>query len=113
MRIFLLAFLYTFLLAAQPHPSVTLTWLAGVGGDPATGFHVQRSATTGGPYTIVGTVPVGTLTYLDTAVAVGATYYYVVTAYNAGGDSIKSNEVSCTLPFQAPAPPTGLSSTVK
>ncbi len=113
MRIILLALLYTFLLAAQPHPSVTLAWLAGVGGDPATGFHVQRSATTGGPYTIVGTVPVGTLTYLDTAVAVGATYFYVVTAYNSAGDSSKSNEVSCTLPFQAPAPPTGLSSTVK
>ncbi len=99
---------------AQPHPSATLNWSWSQGtGDPATGFHVQRSTTTGGPYVIVGTVPVTTLTFLDTAVTVGATYYYVVTAYNSAGDSSKSSEVACTLPFQIPGSPTGLSGTVK
>ena len=98
----------------QPHPSVTLAWTWSQGtGDPATGFHVQRSTTTGGPYTIVATVPVGTLTYLDTTVTVGATYFYVVTAYNQSGDSPKSAEVTCTLPFLPPTAPTGLSGTVK
>jgi hypothetical protein len=99
---------------AQPHPSATFTWTWAQGaGDPATGFHVQRSVTAGGPYAVVGTVPVTTLTYLDTAVTVGATYYYVVTAYNSAGDSAKSNEVACMPPFQIPGPPAALSGTVK
>jgi len=100
--------------AQAPHPSVTLNWSWSQGtGDPATGFHIQRSAIAGGPYTVVGTTTVGTLTYLDTTVAVGSTYYYVITAYNPGGDSAKSNEVTCAIPFQAPQTPTGLSATVK
>lgn len=98
----------------QPHPSASLTWAWVQGtGDPATGFHVQRSGTTGGPYTTVGTVPLGTLTYLDTAVTPGVTYYYVVTAYNPGGDSAFSNQAVCVIPFQAPISPSGLSGTVK
>lgn len=109
--------LFTMLVAvavAQPHPSVTLAWSWAQGtGDPATGFHVQRSATTGGPYTIVGTTPVSTLTYLDTSVTVGSTYYYVVTSYNPGGDSAKSTEVSCVIPFQIPTAPTAVSGTAK
>jgi hypothetical protein len=100
--------------AAQPHPSATLTWSWAQGtGDPVTGFHIQRSLTTGGPYTVVGTVPSGTLTYLDTAVTAGVTYFYVVTAYNSAGDSLKSNEVSCLPPFQIPGAPTGLSGIAK
>lgn len=98
----------------QPHPSVTLAWSWSQGtGDPATGFHVQRSPTAGGPYTVVGTIPVDALTYLDTTVKVGQTYYYVVTAYNPGGDSDPSAEVSCTLPFLAPQKPSTVSASVK
>ncbi len=113
MKLFLLLITMSVGLAAQPHPSVSLSWVAGVGGDPVTGFHVQRGMISGGPYTIVGTVPAGTLTYLDVNVTAGSTYYYVVTAYNAGGESSKSNEVTCTLPVQAPQAPTSLSGTVK
>lgn len=90
--------------------SNTLTWAWSQGaGDPATGFHVQRAAVKGGPYVIVGTVPLGTLTFTDTAVVGGNSFFYVVTAYNSGGDSTPSNEVLCTTPFLAPAPPTNLS----
>jgi hypothetical protein len=100
---------------AQNNHNVTLTWSWAQGtGDPATGFHVQRSLTHGGPYTVVGTIPVATETYLDSPVLAGTTYYYVVTAYNAGGDSLPSGEVACIIPFSPPAePPTGLSGTVK
>ncbi len=114
MRTVLLFLLLSVAALAQPHPSVTLAWSWTQGtGDPATGFHVQRAAITGGPYTVVATVPLATLTYLDTAVTVGTTYFYVVTAYNSAGDSAKSTEVTCTLPFQIPTAPTGLSGTVK
>jgi hypothetical protein len=98
----------------DPHPSVRLAWNWAQGtGDMATGFHVQRAATSGGPYTVVGTVPVATLTYLDTTVVAGSTWYYVVTAYNTGGESGPSGEVKCTLPFLAPTTPSGLSGSVK
>lgn len=110
----LLLLVFPLALFGQNH-SVTLTWNWSQGtGDPATGFHIQRSATAGGPYTVIGTVgsPV-TLTYVDTAVVAGQTYYYVVTAFNGGGDSTPSNQVTCVVPFQAPPSPSGLSGTVK
>lgn len=99
---------------AQPHPSATLTWSWAQGtGDPATGFHIQRASSSSGPYATVATTPVGTLTFTDTSVVVGLTYYYVVTAYNDAGDSSRSTEVACTIPFQIPGSPSGLSGTVK
>jgi len=107
---------------AQNH-SATLTWAWSQGtGDPATGFHVQRATVTGGPYGVVATVPSPTtLTFVDTSVSAGQTYFYVVTAFNTaaattanpGGDSAFSNQVTCAIPFQSPSTPTGLSGTVK
>jgi len=101
-------------LKAQTH-SATLTWAWSPGtGDVATGFHVQRSATTNGPFTILATIPnITTLTYVDTTVVAGQTYTYMVTAFNAGGESVPSNLVTCTVPFQAPVAPSGLQATVK
>ncbi len=101
-------------LAQQPHGSASLTWSWSQGtGDPATGFHVWRSTTAGGPYTTVGTVPVGTLTYLDAGLTIGATYFYTVSAYNPAGDSSKSGEVTCVVPFQIPGAPSTLSVVAK
>ena len=108
-----LALMFCGIVAAQTQHSITFSWLACKGGDPATGFHVQCGAAHGGPYTVVGTVPVGTLTYVDTAVTAGSTYYCVVTAYNLGGDSVPSKEVSCTIPFAVPAAPGTLSGVAK
>jgi hypothetical protein len=100
--------------AADPHPSARLTWSWSQGtGDPATGFHVKRATVAGGPYTTVGTTTVGVLTYLDTTMSVNVQYYYVVTAYNGGGDSTPSNEVSCLSNFLVPNPPNTLSGTTK
>jgi Glycosyl hydrolases family 16 len=70
---------------------VTITW-ANSGG--ATGYNVKRSTVTGGPYTNIAspTVP----TYADSAVNNQTTYYYVVSALNAGGESANSAQVSAT-----------------
>ncbi len=98
----------------QASHSVTLTWTWAQGaGDPATGFHVQRATVAGGPYTTVGTVPAATLGFLDTSVTAGVTYFYVVSAFNPGGDSSRSPEVSCLIPFLPPSTPTGVSAVVK
>jgi hypothetical protein len=59
---------------------------------------VYRSATPGGPYTLLGSTPTTTgTTYTDTTAVAGTTYYYVVRgACDAGGtnESGNSNELS-------------------
>ena len=70
---------------------ITLVWSASVG---ATGYAVQRSTQRGGPYTEVATT--ASTGYIDRGLANGTTYYYALTASNAGGTSLPSAEVSGT-----------------
>ena len=71
---------------------VTLAWSSALG---ATSYDLKRSTVSGGPYTVIGT-GLKTARYTDTAVVNGTTYYYVVSARNALGDSGDSNEASAT-----------------
>jgi fibronectin type 3 domain-containing protein len=91
------------LTATGGNQQVSLTWTASTG---ATSYNVKRAATNGGPYTTVAS-PAGT-SFTDTTVANGTTYYYVVTAVSAGGESANSNQASATPSTTpvAPAPPT-------
>jgi len=93
----------TNLTASAGNAQVTLSWTASTG---ASSYNVYRGTTAGGE----GATPIQTnvtnLSYPDTAVTNGTTYYYVVTAVNAGGESSKSNEASAT-------PSTGGTSTVR
>jgi hypothetical protein len=59
-------------------------------------YQVKRATTPGGPYTTIATPSI--TTFVDTGRAIGPTYYYVVTAYAACGESSPSNEASAT-PF--------------
>lgn len=81
--------------------SATLTWNAPVGGDAPTGYRVYRRS---GPASYgTGTpVPLTPRNYVDLNVTQGTTYFYVVTAYNAGGESVFSNEVTGTIPADIP-----------
>jgi fibronectin type 3 domain-containing protein len=92
--------------------SVTLTWTASTDltTPPAagTGYNVYRSTTVGGEKApALNGALVAANTYVDTTVAAGQVYDYVVTAVGAGGvESIHSNEASNV---QVPIlPPTGL-----
>lgn len=102
----------TVLTAQSANHSATLTWVASATDathDTPTGYNVKRSAVSGGPYTTVGSTASPTTTYVDSTVLGGATYFFVVTAFNGGGESVPSNQVTCTVPFQKPQAPTGLS----
>lgn len=90
------------LTAAAGDSKVTLSWTAV---DGATGYNVKRSTTAEGPYTTIAPNVQGT-SYVDSAVTNGTTYYYVVTAITANGESANSNEASAT-PKAEVTPPTG------
>jgi Glycoside hydrolase family 44/Fibronectin type III domain len=70
---------------------VILNWNASTG---ATGYHVKRSTTNGGPYTQVGAPSVAN--YTDPNLTNGTAYSYVVSALNAYGESANSGQVSAT-----------------
>ena len=71
--------------------NVNLSWSVALN---ANSYTVKRSTTSGGPYTSVGTTITTGLN--DNTVTNGTTYYYVVSATNALGESANSGEVSVT-----------------
>ncbi len=79
----------TGLMATAGNAQVSLTWTASAG---ATSYHVKRSTTSGGPYTQVAAPT--TTSDADTGLTNGTTYYYVVSALNAAGESANSSQVS-------------------
>lgn len=101
--------------AAQAGHSATLSWTYTQGSDVAVGFNVLRSTTSGGPYTVENStlIPLATLTYTDSAVTAGTTYFYVLNAQDANGNlSANSPQVSAAIPGN-PSVPTGIVVTVK
>src|SRR5947208_159851 len=92
------------LAATGGNAQVTLTWQAPAsdGGSPITNYKIYRglAPTTETLLTTVGNV----LTYTDTAVTNGVTYYYQVSAVNGAGEGPRSNEASAT-PSPPPPPP--------
>jgi hypothetical protein len=86
---------------------VTLAWDASSG---ATSYNVKRSTTSGGPYTQLANPT--TTAYTDSTATNGTTYYYVVSAVNAGGESANSAQASATpVAAKVPAAPTNLAAT--
>jgi fibronectin type 3 domain-containing protein len=96
----------TGLTAAAGNAQVTLSWTPVSG---ATGYIVQRAPTSNGAYATIASPT--TTSYTDTGLTNGTSYYYVVSAVNAGGMSANySTEVSAT-PMTPPATPMGLTVT--
>ena len=75
----------------------TLSWNAST--SPVAGYFVYRSTTSGGPYTRLNTSEDTSLTYTDSSVAAGQSYYYVVTSVDYSNvESGYSNQVAATIP---------------
>jgi fibronectin type 3 domain-containing protein len=100
---------------AAPPPPTNLTAIAGdaqvslawTGSTGATSYRVKRGTQSGGPYTLIATVP-GT-THVDTGLTNGVLYSYIVTAVNSAGESTQSNQKSAqpkagTVATGPPAP---------
>jgi len=89
--------------AAPRDGRIVLTWQppASDGGAPVTNYTVFRGTESGSEtiLTILGDV----LTYTDTAVTNGHTYYYQVSAVNGLGEGLRSIEVAAT-PMPGPGP---------
>ncbi|GBF32636.1 chitinase [Desulfocucumis palustris] len=91
------------LIATAGNSQVTLNWNPV---DGAADYEVCRAGVSGGPYTRIAAGVVGT-GYTAGGLDNGTTYYFVVKANNAYGDSGNSNQVSAT-PVGPPRAPGGL-----
>jgi len=89
--------------ATAGNANVALTWSASTG---ATNYHLKRGAVSGGPYTTIAS-PLVT-DYTDNGVTNGITYFYVVSAVNASGESANSSQASATPLATAPSTPTNV-----
>src|SRR5207247_1575485 len=99
--------------AAPGDATVSLMWSppSSNGGSPITNYRVYRG-TISGQLSFLATLP-NVLSYTDSAVTNGQTYYYKVTAVNAVGEGPRSNEASGTPTSSqtVPAPPRQLNAT--
>ncbi len=75
----------------------------------ATQQRVYRGTASGGPYTLVTTIPNNTTaTYTDTGLVNGTTYYYVTRAFDGTRESANSNQASAVpMSNVDTTPPTG------
>jgi fibronectin type 3 domain-containing protein len=77
--------------------SVALSWTAST--STVSGYNVYRATVSGGPYTKINSSLVTVLTYTDSTVQSGTTYYYVTTAVDSSGnESVDSNQVPASIP---------------
>jgi len=86
-----------FTAAVQQAHSATLSWTAST--STVSGYNVYRGTVNGGPYTLINTSLLTALSFMDTNVTSGATYYYVTTAVDSSGnESVDSNQVTAVIP---------------
>lgn len=75
-----------------------------------TGFVVQRKTGSTGTWATIYTTVANAVSYADSTITRGQTYYYRVAATNSAGTSATSNEPSVAVPaLNPPAAPTNLS----
>ena len=96
----------TGLTATAGNAQVALNWPTTAG---AASYNVKRATVNGGPYTTITNV--STLDFMDNGLANGTTYYYVISAVNALGETANSAPASATPQVSALATPTGLTAT--
>jgi hypothetical protein len=77
--------------------SVDLSWSAST--SSVAGYNVYRGGVSGGPYTKMNSSVDSAVTFTDSNVQAGQTYFYTVTAVDSTGtESARSNEVQAVVP---------------
>ena len=87
--------------AASPTSSLVLAWVDTATNE--TGYRVERS-TNGSSFSQIAQLGSGAISYVDSSLASGTSFYYRVYAYNDGGSSGYSNTASGQTQAAAPAP---------
>jgi hypothetical protein len=83
--------------AAVTAHSVLLTWAPST--STVSGYNVYRSTVNGSGYAKLNSSVMSSLSYSDTSVTSGTTYFYVATSVDSGGDeSTNSNQATASLP---------------
>jgi LmbE family N-acetylglucosaminyl deacetylase len=96
-------------LSAPSSSRIDLAWTDNSSDE--TGFRIERAPDAGGvagTYAQIATVGAGVTTFSNTGLTQGSTFWYRVCAYNLGGCSAYSNQLSITTPLSKPNAPTGL-----
>jgi fibronectin type 3 domain-containing protein len=101
------------LAATAGSASVSLSWSAPVsdGGAAITGYNVYRGTTSGGESATPVATNVSALSFTDTGLTNGTTYYYQVAALNSAGLSPQSSQAFATpqiVQATVPTAPTGV-----
>jgi hypothetical protein len=82
--------------SATPH-TVSLSWTAST--STVSGYNIYRSTTNGSGYAKLNGALVSAVSYTDTTVVNGLTYYYVTTAVDSSGtESVNSNQAQAIIP---------------
>jgi hypothetical protein len=82
---------------SQQAHSVALSWTAST--STVRGYNVYRSTTSGSGYAKLNAALLSAVSFSDTTVLSGTTYFYVATAVDSGGDeSLDSNQVTAAIP---------------
>ena len=77
--------------------SASLSWSAST--SAVSGYNVYRSTVSGSSYAKINSSLVAVLSYTDSTVQSGTTYFYVATAVDSSGrESANSNEVIAVIP---------------
>ncbi|MDP2642392.1 MAG: S-layer homology domain-containing protein [Candidatus Peregrinibacteria bacterium] len=94
---------------ASTTSSITLGWT--LDADATAGYDIYRSTTVDGTYSRIGSEPTvaatATVTYPDSGLSAGTTYYYKITAINGSGESEASSAISAATSAVAVAAPSG------
>jgi hypothetical protein len=93
--------------ATAGNAKVTLNWDSVAG---ATGYKIYQSTTSGSYGAALATVTGSACSYEATGLTNGVTYYFVIKATNAGGDSPNSAEAG-SMPKTVPGAPTNVTPT--
>lgn len=108
-RLLFLAFVFIALPLSAATQNAVLTWtdLAG-----ETGYKIERKAGPTGTYAQIGTTLAGVVTYTDVNLTQGTNFCWRVTATNAVGDGVPSDEV-CMATAGVPGKVGGLNVTIQ